>query len=413
MTKVLRRLGRPTVQAELVRAGAGAVSFVLLARLLGADGFGRLALVALGVGLLQPLLTPSLGLVLVRASAAGTGERRLVAQHARACLRATLVAGPVSLLVTSTGVLDLPLHVLWLLLWSELGCLGMLGGLAAIAQGRQDFARYRDMVVLAGMVRVAAVGALVLVADPDLERWAAALALVSTPVAVAAACWTWARSLPVPAAPRPRPDDVWVFSVNALAVRLFDDADKALVAAYAGYAAAGVYTAAYRLASYVLVPVRAVLAEFAPALFARGGGQEPDWSLVRAAVGRALLAAVVVAPPLCLAAVLAPRVLGAEYQDMAPLALVLVPALALRGVQYVLGDVLTATGRVRRRLAAQTACLVVPLGACVLLVPPLGAWGAVAASVLGELLAVGLLWAWARRGSATPGPVRSTVAVPA
>lgn len=411
MRRVLAHALRPSLQAEALRAAAGLVQFLVLARLLGATGFGQLALVTLGAALLQPLLTPSVGLVLVRASAAGVPERRLVRDLVRSCLRAGLMAGALAAVVASTGVLHVPLAAVWLLWWSEIAALGLLGGLAAIAQGRRDFSRYRNLVALVAAVRAGAAASLVLASDVDLRTWAQALALASTPVALAAAWWSRARVAGDDEAGA-RHDDVWVFSLNAFALRLSDDADKAFVAAYAGYAAAGAYTAAYRLGSYVMVPVRGVLAEFAPALFRATRGAEPgppQWHQVRSAVGRVLVAVGLAVPPLYVGALLAPRLLGPSYADLARYALVLVPALGLRGVHYVFGDVLTATGRARERLAAQGASVLVPLGACSLLIPPFGAWGAVWATLLGEVLAVVLLWSWARRavGIAT-SPVTAT-----
>lgn len=411
MRRVLAHAARPSLQAEALRAAAGLVQFLVLARLLGATGFGQLALVTLGAALLQPLLTPSVGLVLVRASAAGVQERRLVWDLASSCLRAGLLAAALAAAVAATGVLDVPLAAVTLLWWSEIGALGLLGGLAAIAQGKREFSRYRNLVALVAAVRAGAAAALLLAPDVDLQTWAEVLALASTPVAVAATWWSRARATGDEGA-GPRYDDAWVFSLNTLALRLSDDADKAFVAAYAGYAAAGAYTAAYRLGSYVMVPVRGVLAEFAPALFRATHGAEPGpqvWQQVRSAVARVLVAVGVAIPPLYAGAMLAPRLLGPGYADLSAYALVLVPALGLRGVHYVFGDVLTATGRVRRRLAAQGASVLLPLVACVLLIPAWGAWGAVWATLLGEVLAVVLLWTWARHAAGiAPSPAVAT-----
>jgi len=182
-----------------------------------------------------------------------------------------------------------------------------------------------------------------------------------------------------------------IFGLNTLSVRVLDDADKAILALFRSYAEVGRYTVAFRVASYVLFPARAVLGRFMPAIFKAGTDDAQELPRIARAARRQLFGAVLLSGPvLAVAALCLPLVLGSRYSAAVPMAIVMIPLLGIRGVHWIYGDILVALGRVRTRLAAQFMALVVPLACYFGLSPLLGAWGAVIATGIGE--AVTILW---------------------
>ncbi len=163
--------------------------------------------------------------------------------------------------------------------------------------------------------------------------------------------------------------------------------------------------AAYRIASYVMVPVRAQLAEFFHSIFDKASpdGISPGARTAAGRAARRVALAVLLAVPLLTAAAAAlPLVGGQEYAASLPYAVVLIPAIGLRGFHYLYGDLLVAAQRPRLRVLAQAVGLGLPLLACFVLVQFLGLWGAVLATAVGEVMAVLVMRRFAHRLLATP-----------
>ncbi len=97
--------------------------------------------------------------------------------------------------------------------------------------------------------------------------------------------------------------------------------------------------------------------------------------------------------------------MGDEYADSTFVALALVPALALRGFHFALGDMLTAVGRVRTRLACQIVSVVIPVTAYLVLIPLYGMAGAVVATALGEVVTLAVMYRMVRRTIVEHEPV--------
>ncbi|HZU49104.1 MAG TPA: hypothetical protein VFA16_17895, partial [Mycobacterium sp.] len=186
-----------------------------------------------------------------------------------------------------------------------------------------------------------------------------------------------------------RSAEMIVFGINALTLRVSDDLDKGILAIVDSYHAVGVYTVAYRIASYVLFPSRAVLGRFMPAVFRAGPSVTSEWrDLVRKTQKELAGMLLLTMPPLIGGALLLPLVLGQRYAASVPMAITLIPLLGLRGLHWIYGDILVAIGRIRLRLVAQCISLIIPLVAYVVLIQVMASWGAVIATGLGEVLAI-------------------------
>jgi O-antigen/teichoic acid export membrane protein len=392
-----------TAQAEGVRALAGVVQFLALIRLLTPDEYGQLAVITFLAAVATALLATSVTIVAVRASAADEPPLRLLRALVRRAAFALIAVLIVSVLTAELLPAD-GLTIALLLTAEVVG--GMLfQGLASIKQGRQEFRSYRSLIVSASATRVVAAAAFVVLAEHNLRTWALIWCTMNLVTAAIALIYAY---LSVRGHQGDAPDrasrrgDTWVFVLNTLSVRVNDDIDKVILAYADSFAAAGVYTAAYRVSSYVLVPVRAVLARRMPQMFKAGANRdERQLLLAKAAARRDLAVAVLIGGVLLsFAAVSLPFLAGEEYQAAVPLALVLIPVLGLRGFQYMYGDVLVAAGSVRLRLLAQSVAFIFPAVAYIVLIPLLGAWGAVAGTAVGEVAAIVTLAILARRAIA-------------
>jgi O-antigen/teichoic acid export membrane protein len=189
------------------------------------------------------------------------------------------------------------------------------------------------------------------------------------------------------------------FATNATTVRLLDDADKVVLGIFSGFETVGIYTAAYRAAAFILVPMRGVLARAMPQMFRYAANEDLSslMMFLKKTQFTLLWTFVLTAFPLGLAALAIPTVLGPGYAESRALCLALIPALALRAFHFTLGDVLTSVGRLRARSGSQVLGLALPLAALLLLVPRFGAWGAVVATYIGEAATVLAMAAVVRR----------------
>jgi O-antigen/teichoic acid export membrane protein len=415
IARVSARARDAAAQAEALRLAAGLIQFLVLARLMTVSEYGQLAILYFAAALAAPLVNSRGTMVNVRRAAHGTNERPLL----RAVLLSTMCGAGAAAVLTgvfgATGVLPGGVIASAGILVSELCAGTALQGIASIRQGRLDLAGYRNWIAVAAGGRVVAVVAFAASGSHSLAAWATLVAAVLSVVAVAglAIAFCHARCTddgdPVGSSP---PWETSIFALNALTLRVSDDADKALLAAFESYSAVGIYTVAYRIASYILFPSRAVMGRFMPAIFKEGCKPAPDWPAVVREARRELVSMLGLAAPVLVAASLAaPLVLGRRYANAEPMAVALIPLLALRGFHWIYGDVLVAVGRVRSRLVGQVASLVVPMVAYVALIPSLGAWGAVLGTGVGEAIAIAFMREIALRETGARGTARPPAAV--
>lgn len=385
LTRASRAATEPLLVAEVTRAASGLVQFLVLAGVLGAADYGRLAVLNALLALATPVLAVNAGTLLVRLVADGAVDVRA---EVRRCATAT-----------SAGALAV-FAVLWVLPWSPLPLSAVvplvladlvLGSTSAaclsVCQGLRLYARVRSLVVLQCALRVGACLAL-LVLPRSLTTWGLCLL-----TAMAVHALVSVRSLPdVPSSGTARPRETGSFVANALAQRVSDDLDKVLLGAFAGAAAVGRYAAAYRIAVYALVPMRAGLARNQTDLL-HGAPAVP--TVLAAQRSIAARAALVV--PALLAASLALPMVDDGFGQSPVLALVLVPALAVRAVHFAWGDGVLAMSSAATRLATQLWSMVLPVTCLLVLVPVAGVWGAAVGTAVAEVSTVVFMRSRVRR----------------
>jgi O-antigen/teichoic acid export membrane protein len=179
---------------------------------------------------------------------------------------------------------------------------------------------------------------------------------------------------------------VWASSVA------LTSADKALALRVGGTEIAGQYSAAYRFVTVVAVPVDALVMAVTPRLFraSRGDPQSPRMlaalSSVTAAYGA--LAGVLV----WLGADALPWLLGAGFAATPATALMLAFYVPVYCLRMLAGGLLIGGGRKAWRCGVELTALGVMLGVGLVRIPAAGLDGAVEALLVGETLLLGLAW---------------------
>ena len=256
----------------------------------------------------------------------------------------------------------------------------------------------------------ASIGAALAGASPETVF---ALSLASG--AVAAPLWLLGtspqlrRAALVPRLPRGLGQDFWRYGVTALSVSLltllvFSRSEVVLLDLLEEQQALAVFALAYGLAQRLTTPVDTLLGPLVPALAALDAAH-PD--RLRAGFERALRLASTAVAFLAASAVagmvfLAPFLFGPEYDGVGVAFAALAGISLFQSAAQPYTALVYAVGRPQVALRALAAALIVDIAVAVVLIPPLGLWGAVAANAAGALVAIVL----AARAVAGKGSVR-------
>jgi O-antigen/teichoic acid export membrane protein len=172
------------------------------------------------------------------------------------------------------------------------------------------------------------------------------------------------------------------------------DVDKPLVAYFAGPAAAGLYTAAYRIVDAAAMPMRAVIASIYARFFVHGNkGIDSSigfaFKVLPILLGYCLFLGIFLAA----GSQLLPLILGDKFAASAPLIgrLAILPFFG--ALTSIGGNILTSTGRQRTRALVVLVLSFSPVVLCSILVPRFGLDGAAAAAVLNAVLFATATWA--------------------
>ncbi len=395
------------------RAVLSMASVIAIIRALGDEGYGLVVGVLAFVTLLSPLATIGGGEVLVQDVARDRSQfgrswgavLRLNATFGVALLGLTVLAG----LVVLPGRDSLIILLFGLVEFISAGIIGSNGRACAALDRYPAFAGHH---ILDGLARaVAGVGFWML--DSDDVRLLAIIMLAAM-ATVGVATTAWLRV--VEAKPIFRGSS-WLelargglpFALGQTSSTLQTNIDKAMLLRYGFDADNGVYGAAYRLIGYGLMPVMAVFGSAYPEFFRRGAdGIEAAFdysrSLRNTIVGLAVvggIVAVVVSP-------LAAWVFGGDFDNVTVVVLVLAAVPLMKGVQFLIADVLTGSGFQGYRARVHLCTAVLNVGLNVALIPEYSWKGAAVATYVSELAFIALL---AIKLRSELGAARATAAV--
>ena len=390
---------------QVMRIGGQAAWVVLLARLLGPQGYGTfvgVAGLATAVGGFTGL---GLGLVMLQDVAR---EPSLFGARWRAAITVSMVSGlMLALLFTAAARWvvgpGVPLDVLTALALSELLFFPIVSVAAFAFSAQQRMGLAAALPAMASLGRVLAVLAFwLLVPQRTLAAyvWFHAGALLLC----AALAWGWVHRVlrPPPRAFRLDRRDLGEglgFSVVWMVGNALASLDKTLVLRLAGAEIAGLYAVTYRFATVLALPVDALAMAAGPRLFRHGGGTHKQPGLVPRLLLAALLYTLVAGLAMWLMAGVLPWLLGARFAPAVDAARWMALFVPCYGVRLLGSNVLMASDCKKLRAAIE-GCglgLLVLLAFCWL--PTHGLRGAVAMICVTEAVLALAVWmaVWRRR----------------
>jgi O-antigen/teichoic acid export membrane protein len=405
---------------------------LVVARVLGAADYGRLALLTALMEFVSSLLTTGFATAVIQfgAKAHAAGRRSDVArllsqwQGFRLIFVMPVLAGVVLFSA------DVPVEAMVVAILFGVVLPSALDGGAAclgIENKTDDGAKIALVTTLATQAAVLVVA--LTARTPD-AVWATRLIVGGTAVALCLFRISPEYRVAVlrPIFPRRMPDGFWRFAipmgVAGVVGGLVSSRSEVFVMNWlATPAALGVYALAFGLAVHAFAPAQAIVGPLIPAI---SGLREVDEGAVRPAFRRVIRAGSTVvggveAAALAPLALLVPVLYGAEFADASPVVVALGVSAGLATVGGPVFAFVSARLSGRAILLANVAALVVDLVLAVALIPPLGVWGAVIANASGVLTSLTILStrelrsleipAWTALRDALPAVLGSVVAV--
>jgi O-antigen/teichoic acid export membrane protein len=380
------------------------LQFVLLARLLGVNEFGRVAAVNALIAIAIPLAGLGYGNVLLMRVSRDRSRVRFDLGNsllAIAVIGGALIGG---VTLIARGIYGETAQVA-LIVTMAISELVLVRSLVLLGQLYQALDRVEMTSALNTAVALCRVGGVVIMMGTgrhDALTWAVMSCSLLLVLVVVAHVIT-ARSIGLPLLDLRR---LWADRMNALhfslgtgAKAIYTDLDKVVLARSAAMGELGAYTAAYRLVAISFLPVRSLLDASASQLYRRGAESLAEsYAFARHLLKVSLPYAIAAAAVILLAAELVPYVLGSSFESAVPMlrALALLPL--IQTVHYSFSDALTAAGLQRLRTRLQWAVAALYALLAMLIVPRYG-WQGAAGVCLGceLLLAVFIVMAVRRR----------------
>ncbi len=404
--------------SELTMLMATMASFMLLGSQLGPSGYGAYIAV---FALLTPVsaFTHSGVTLAVFEHVAGEGEPiRLVA---RSCLTIVLGVGAMAAVVvgaiaafTVNGISPLTAVVL---VGTELVLASVTHTMAAVVQVGAGFPSAARLRIGYHLTRLAVVVGLAVSGQLTLMRYAS-VNLVSTAIVGAVAVAVASRTLGFavrPGAPQRRHmRSVAIYSTGISASGVQNDGDKYVLNVSGHLVEGGNYGAAYRLVQLGFMPVNALVNATHVSFLDSGNDQQVRRALKFA--GYASAYGIALALALQVVAPIVPRILGDDYEPTVNMIRWLSPLVALRAMSTFPMNGLLGLGRNDVRTTIQVVNAFFAVVLYLMLIPPFGWKGALAATTLCEISILVLAWwslfTWSRRARAeadNPSPEKELV----
>lgn len=397
-----------------------AFTLLLVARELGADGYGLFAgLVALSL-MFAPFGSGGFDFLMVREGA--LRPERFPDAWARS-LVVTLVFGTVfvgvaSLLafrlfpegtairvVISIAVADIVLERLTFVAFRAFQASERMGTASLIH-------------VLTAIMRLGAAFLLLTLFSGRLEEWSALYLASSFVTAALATAWSF-RELGMPrfvtGDVKSEPTEASYFCLSAGTDRFYQEMDKSMLVWLAHPAAAGIYTVAFRLVDMIVSPVNAFIVASLTGSFASGqGGTRAFFDRFRSWLISAAAYTTAMALLLYFLANWLVNIFGASYSDLDSVARVLAPLIVLIMIRNFLMHACLVTGRAKARVLVQVGGVTAKFGINLVLIPMFGWRGAAACAYLVDALLVFCLiaiLAWRQKSRQVTGGLVSGQAI--
>jgi O-antigen/teichoic acid export membrane protein len=369
---------------------------ILVARVLGAYGYGVFAGCVALAGSLSPLVGLGFGMILVKEVSRNPAS--FPAYWAKALLGVFLSA-PVfaaAMLLLANVLLPAGGHWQAILLISiaELLAMPLVSVCALAFQAHEQLGRTAFNHVQLNLARLLAIGLLAQSGSSSIfdfawtyfgaTAFAATLSLVQVSRAFGGPAWRQGTITG-------RLKEGLSFSLGMIANSAHGEIDKALLLRMDGAATAGTYSAASRVISAASIPIISYVISAVPGLFRAGesgisAGARTAWKLLPPALSYGALAG----GGIFVLAELLPILLGDDFSGSVPIVRALAALPLLLGVSNLLLAVLTCSGAQRVRIWLEAVALGVNLVLNVALIPVFGAFGAASAILASQVVLTSL-----------------------
>lgn len=373
------------------------IGTLIVARVLGVVDFGRLAYLTTLMEIVGAVLSAGLGTALVQFGARrhstsryGEVEHLLaISQGFRLIIFAPLLIIAVVLVVDVPPPLMLIAIVFGILLPNYFG--EASSGLAIENKTAAD----AKLAMVSNLVTQAAVVAAVLIVGQADAVWATRIAAagLAAVLALIPLRASYRRAVLRPKLPRRFPTGFWSFAIPTgvsllVAQLVMSRTEVVILEAMSAPEAVGVFALAFGVAGNVFAPARAFTGPLIPALSSLS--ETTDSTTMGRAFARTLRASstvsgILIAGGIPAIAVLVPVLYGTDFAGAALPVVVLGCAGGIAVASTPVMAFTLARLSARHLLVVNVVALVVNVAAALLLIPPLGVWGAVFANIAGVL----------------------------
>jgi len=376
-----------------------AAYFILIARSLGAQGYGAF----LGVTALTAIIAPFAGLgsggILVKNVARDQADFCRYWGKALALIAVTGLVLVAAVALVSQVVLpsSIPFMLIVSVAVADLVFSRLLEAASQAFQAFQRLARTSQLVFLPILVRLGALLVLLLTLPaPSPLQWGYYY-LLSMVVSAAIGIFLVHRELGPPLFDkRTILSDLMeglYFSISNSSLNIYNDIDKTVLARLSTLEAAGIYGAAYRIIDVAFTPVRSLLSASYARFFRSGvdgirGASGFAAQLLPYAAGYGVTASFV----LFVAAPILPYVLGPEYAETVPALRWLSLLPLLKSIHYCAADTLTGAGFQGARSICQLGTALLNVALVLWLIPGHSWRGAAWASLASDTFLALALW---------------------
>jgi O-antigen/teichoic acid export membrane protein len=382
-----------------LRLSIQAAYFVLIARALGPKQYGAFVAMASLVAVASPFA--GVGSTIVLLKYVSRDRSQLAGYWGNGLLTIVISGLLLSLGVVAAAPFFLGRQFVFLTILVSLSDLFMirvadLAAFAFVALGRMgESARINVYISLTRLIGIVVIAASI--RHPTVGDWTIAYTIS------AAVCFVYAfvRTTIAAGGIQVRPLHAWktlpessLFAVSISSSTIYNDMDKTMVGKIAGFAATGIYGAAYRIVDVSLVPVRAMLSAAYPEFFRLGvGGPTATKKYAYKLIKRSAPFGCVVALGLFLGAPILPHILGNSYLSTVEALRWLAVIPPLRCVHIFLADGLTGAGHQRSRTLVQVSVGALNIGLNIFFIRHWSWRGAAWSSIICDATLAISLWA--------------------
>lgn len=365
---------------------------IVLARVLGVADYGRLAYLTMVMEIVGVIVMVGVGSGLIQfgAKAHSRGDHATVnsilrrTQGFRVLIGAPILTGVVLLLA------DVPVALLILAILFGIWVPAGFGGATAALTIQNDTARAARLAMVMNLVtQTVVVTAVLSIPEPDVV-WSARMVVggVSVIVAIFLVQRRYRRAVLSPRWPTGMPAGFWRFSVpiglsGIVGTIALSRSEVVLLEHLSTAEQVGLYAMAFGLAGHLFAPAQALLNPLTPAISAL---REVEVTAIKEAFRRTVrmsssIAGLIIGVGGPILALLVPVLYGEAFSSASGLVMGLVVVSGFLIVTYPMQTFVTARLRAGSILAVNSLSLVATVAAALLLIPWVGAWGAVLGKV--------------------------------